>query len=69
MISKSVDESRMSASPIKTKVSLQLSTDLEVMEAEAIARSKFIKVLQSWASDRLLVKEPSFQTIQTRKAA
>jgi hypothetical protein len=59
----------MSTSFTKTKVSLQLPTDLEAIEAEAIARLKFVRVLQSWASDRLLEKEPNHQTMQIRNAA
>ena len=59
----------MSTSLTKTKVSLRLPTDVEAIEAEAIARLKFVRVLQSWASDRLLEKESNLQTIQIRSAA
>ena len=41
----------------------------ESFEAEALARAKFIRVLQTWASDRLAANASRFQIVEKRKAA
>ncbi len=59
----------MSTSLKKTKVSLHPATCVTSTEAEAFARATFMRVLQSWASDRLVATAKEDQKATVRKAA
>lgn len=59
----------MSTAPIKTKVSLEPANCVAASDAEAFARAKFIRVLQSWACDRLAASNKELRKAPITKAA
>jgi len=59
----------MSNLPAKTKFSLSTASCETAKDAECFARQKFIRVLQSWAVDRLVAKTTTPQQVLLKKAA
>jgi hypothetical protein len=60
---------RMAPTVKKRLYSLVPCSSIESSEAEAFAHSKFIRVLQSWASDRLASNAKEHAKVKIRKAA
>ena len=59
----------MQSIPNKICVSLNPSSGVDSNEAEMFARARFLRVLQSWAVDRLVAKIPKENVSGIRKAA
>jgi len=59
----------MQSIPNKICVSLNPSSGVDSNDAEMFARARFLRVLQSWAVDRLAAKTPTDNAMGFRKAA
>jgi len=59
----------MQSIPNKIFVSLNPSSGVDSNEAEMFARARFLRVLQSWAVDRLVAKTAKENVRGIRKAA
>ena len=59
----------MQSIPNKICVSLDPSSGVDSNEAENFARARFLRVLQSWAVDRLVAKTQKENAMEIRKAA
>jgi hypothetical protein len=59
----------MQSIPNKICVSLNPSSGVDSNEAEMFARARFLRVLQSWAVDRLVAKTAKENVRGIRKAA